>query len=503
MTGPATTLIRAGRAVALGGATGRHVLTTDAWAALPEALAAEPRLALLGLWGEAALVHAAFLDEESEEVLLASTDGAAYASLAPARPGAALMERAARDLWGIDAADAVDHRPWLDHGRWPVTAPFSARPRPRDGAAPQPTFLPVEGEGIHTIPVGPIHAGIIEPGHFRFHVQGEAVVRLEVRLGYVHKGTLGLMRGKSPRTASVFPGRISGDSTVAHSLAFARAAEAATGHTPPARAVWLRAVLAECERIANHLNDWGFVCNDASFAFPHARTGYLREGLLRACEAAFGHRLMMDRVLPGGVATDLSAPGIAALRAATAAIAAEAPGLLRIYDNHASLQDRMVGTGIVATHLAARYAAGGVVGRASGRGFDARRLPGSAPYDDLDFAIPVLPGGDVDTRVRVRVAEITASLGLVARLLDGLPEGPIYAPLPIRAGEGIALVEGFRGDVLHWLRLDDGGLIEACFARDPSWFHWPLLEAAVEGNIVADFPLINKSINASYSGVDL
>ncbi len=494
----ASALIRGGASVA----SGRTLLSAEAWSALPEALAAEPRLALLGLWGEPGLVHAAFLDEEADGLLLASS-AAPYASLAAVRPGAALMERAARDLWGIDAHDATDRRPWLDHGRWPVTAPLSARPRPRDGAAPQPSFLPAEGEGVHTIPVGPIHAGIIEPGHFRFHVQGEAVVRLEVRLGYVHKGTLGLMRGKSPRTAAPFPARISGDSTVAHSLAFARAAEAATNHAPPPRAIWLRAAMLECERVANHLNDWGFVCNDASFAFPHARTGFLREGLLRGCEAAFGHRLMMDRVMPGGVALDLTDTGVAALRAALAAIGAEIPGLLRIYDSHASLADRVVGTGIIASNLATRYAAGGVVGRASGRGFDARRLPGSAPYDDLDFAIPVLPGGDVDARVRVRVAEIEASLGLLYQLLDGLPPGPIHAPLPIRAGEGMALVEGFRGDVMHWLRLDDGGLIEACFARDPSWFHWPLLEAAVEGDIVADFPLINKSINASYSGVDL
>lgn len=495
----ALALIRAAPQVA----SQRHLLTAEAWSALPAALADDPEVIFLGLWAEPGCVHAAFLHPEDGVPVIASTLGETYASLAQARPGAGLMERAARDLWGVDAVDAPDRRPWLDHGRWPMTAPMGPRPLPRSGAAPQPQFRTAEGEGIHIIPVGPIHAGIIEPGHFRFHVQGEVVVRLEARLGYVHKGILGLMRAKSPRAAVQFAARVSGDSTVAHALAFCRAAEAATETPAPPRAVALRAVMAECERLANHLGDWGAICNDAAFAWPLAQAGLLRERMLRACEAAFGHRLMMDRVLPGGVATDLGAAGAAALRAVLAEVAAETPALLRIYETHASLQDRVVGTGLISTSLAARFGAGGVVGRASGRGFDARRMPGYAPYDAIDFTVPVLPSGDVDARVRVRVAEIEASLRLVARLLDALPTGPIHIPLPIRAGEGLAMTEGFRGDVLHWLRLDDGGLIEASFIRDPSWFHWPLLEAAIEGNIVADFPIINKSINASYSGVDL
>ena len=481
----------------------RHLLSAEAWAALPATLADDAEMIFLGLWAEPGCVHAAFLHPEDGVPLVASCLGESYASLALARPGAGLMERAARDLWGVDALDAADRRPWLDHGRWPTTTPLAARPLPREGSAPQQIFRPVEGEGIHTIPVGPIHAGIIEPGHFRFHVQGEVVVRLEVRLGYVHKGTLGLMRGKSPRAAVPFAARVSGDTTVAHAIAFCRAAEAATETPSPPRATVLRAVMAELERLANHLGDWGAICNDAAFAWPLARAGLLRERVLRACEAAFGHRLMMDRVLPGGVAMELTAEGTATLRAMLAEIEAEWPGLQRVYETHASLQDRVVGTGIIAASLAARFGAGGVVGRASGRGFDARRMPGYAPYDALDFNVPVLPGGDVDARVRVRVAEVEAAIGLLHRLLDTLPAGPIYTPLPIRAGEGLAMVEGFRGDVLHWLRLDDGGLIEACFIRDPSWFHWPLLEAAIEGNIVADFPIINKSVNASYSGVDL
>lgn len=501
----ASTLIRAGAPQGAQPAE-RYLLAAEAWARLPAALLAEPGLALLALWAEPGMVHAAFLEEASAVVLLASApaEDGRYAALSPARPGAIRFERMIRDLWGLTAEDAVDLRPWLDHGRWELAGPMSGQPAALPGAeAPQPAFLPVEGEGIHQIPVGPIHAGVIEPGHFRFHVQGEVVVRLEARLGYAHKGTLSLMLGKPPRAAAAFAARLSGDSTVAHGWAFAAAAEAALGVAVPPRAVALRGVMAELERVHNHLNDWGFICNDAAFAFPHARCGYLREGVLRACAAAFGHRLMMDRVLPGGVAPDIAAGGAAAILAALDAVEAEMPALLRIYDSHASLQDRMVGTGFLDPDHAARFAAGGFVGRGSGRGFDARLRPGYAPYDWLLPAIAVETGGDVDARVRVRVAELAASIGMVRRLLADLPAGETLAPLPALAGEGSALIEGFRGECLAWLRLDEGGVIRGLFLRDPSWLQWPLVEAAIEGNIVADFPLCNKSFNCSYSGVDL
>ncbi|HWT08139.1 MAG TPA: hydrogenase expression protein HypE [Roseomonas sp.] len=484
----------------------RFLLTAEAWSRLPAALAAEPGLALLALWAEPGLVHAAFLDEADAAVLLATApaEGGRYAALSPARPGAIRFERMIRDLWGLTAEGAVDLRPWLDHGRWPLAGPMSGAPVSLPGAEPpQPEFLPVEGEGIHQIPVGPIHAGVIEPGHFRFHIQGEVVVRLEARLGYKHKGTLGLMLGKSPRAAAAFPARLSGDSTVAFGWAFAAAAEAALGAAIPPRATALRGVMAELERIHNHLNDWGFVCNDAAFAFPHARCGFLREGVLRACAAAFGHRLMMDRILPGGVAPDIAPGGAEAILAALAAVEAEVPALLRIYDSHASLQDRVVGTGFLDPAHAARFAAGGFVGRGSGRAFDARLRTAYAPYDRLLPPVAVEAGGDVDARVRVRIAELGTSITLVRRLLAELPPGETLIPLPALAGEGAALVEGFRGECLAWVRLDEGGLIRGTFLRDPSWLQWPLLEAAIEGNIVADFPLCNKSFNCSYSGVDL
>lgn len=483
----------------------RYLLTPVNFAALRQALPLEPTLALLSLWAEPGLVHAAFFDEADGGLLLASCPApeGRYPALSPARPGAVRFERAIRDLWAMIAEDGVDLRPWLDHGRWPVLGPLSARPA-RNAAQPvPPEFLPVEGEGWHQIPVGPVHAGVIEPGHFRFSVQGELVVRLEQLLGYAHKGTLGLMTGKSPRAAARFAARLSGDSTVAHSLAFALAAEAAMETTPPPRAVLLRAAMLEIERIANHLNDWGFICNDAAFPYPHARCGVLREGLLRANAAAFGHRLMMDRIIPGGLALDIAEDGPAVILAALAAVEAELPSLVTIYESHASLQDRVLGTGILRPELAARFAAGGHVGRASGRAFDARRALPHAPYGQLGIALQVFTEGDVDARVRVRIAELQESIGLVRRLLASLEPGEIHVSLPQRGGEGVAAVESFRGEILTWMALDDGGLIRAVFPRDPSWLQWPLLEAAMEGNIVADFPLCNKSFNCTYSGVDL
>jgi len=480
----------------------RYRLDHQQWRALADRLASTD-WTLLGLWAETAEIHAALLDEHAREIAVASLacPDRRFPSLSGVRPSAQRLERAAQDLFGLTAEGLSDTRPWLDHGQW-KRRPFG------DGAAVQRPaaaydFLPVLGESLHQIPVGPVHAGIIEPGHFRFHCSGETVVRLEERLGYVHKGTETLMAAKSPAEAARLAARRSGDATVAHSLAFARAVEAALEIEAPPRAVWLRALMAELERIANHIGDVGAICNDASFILMQAQCTTLRERVLRAAEQCFGHRLMMDRVVPGGVASDLDETGGAGLRELVATIAQRWPELQGIYDERPSLLDRTVTTGTVRPALVRRFGAGGHVGRASGRGVDARRLPGYPPYDQLDFEVPMLTDGDVHSRVLVRFREVTASLGLISQILDRLPAGPIAVPVPARAGEGMALTESFRGDVLAWVRLDESGRIARAHARDPSWFQWPLLEAAIEGNIVADFPLCNKSFNCSYSGHDL
>ena len=484
----------------------RAVVDAAGWRLAADALR-DGRVTLLGLWGDRAAVHMALLDESAGNFGVLSLDCPAgrFPSIGAVHPPAIRLERAIRDLFGLEPEGAPDARPWLDHGRWDLAHPLDRSPRPRHREAAPYVFLPAEGESLHQIPVGPVHAGIIEPGHFRFTAGGETVVRLEERLGYVHKGIEKLMEGADLDRAAKLAGRTSGDSTVAYAIAFVRAAEAALGVEAPARGQWLRALMAELERLANHFGDIGAICNDASFALMHAHCAVLRERVLRAADAGFGHRLMRDCVVPGGAAVDLAPAGVAAIRALLDEAQRRFPPLVALYDNTASLQDRTVGTGVLRPELARRFGAGGYVGRASGRAFDARRSPGYAPYDRLKFAVPVREEGDVDARVWIRIREVEQSLDLIGQILERLPTGAIRAPLPSigQSAEGVALVEGFRGDVLIWLRLGGDGKVERCHLRDPSWFQWPLLEAAVEGNIVADFPLCNKSFNCSYSGHDL
>ncbi len=487
-------LLDSGVADAAHGPYPRAVVEASVWRNAAGRLASG-RLTLLGLWGETDAAHMALRDAQTGDVGVISIPcpEGRYPSVSARHPPALRLERALRDLHGLTPDGLPDPRPWLDHGR------------EGDGPAAPYAFLPVEGENLHQIAVGPVHAGIIEPGHFRFTASGETVVRLEARLGYTHKGVEALMAGAEIAQAALLAGRICGDSTVAYAFAFSRAVEAALGIAPPERAVWLRALMAELERLANHLGDIGAICNDAAFALPHAHTSVLREQVLRACDTAFGHRMMRDRIAPGGVTTDLAPQGAAALRGLLATLAKRFPAIVRVYDETPSLLDRTVGTGVLKPELARQYAAGGYVGRASGRDFDARQAMAYAPYDSLSFTAPSRTDGDVNARVWQRIDEVGQSLALIGQILDRLPEGPILAPQAPADGPcaGLGVVEGFRGDVLAWVRIGADGRIARCHMRDPSWFQWPLLEVAVEGNIVADFPLCNKSFNCAYSGHDL
>ena len=509
MTLPATALIRSGLAQ---GARPheRYLLEPESWGLLPRMLEAEPTLSLLSLWAEPGTVHAAFLDEragsEGCAVLLASVaarDGR-YAALSPARPGATLFERAVRDLWGLSAEGGTDARPWLDHGRWLFEAPLSAVPVRRSAPPTQPEFFLgiVPPRGTHVASVGPVRGLVAEPAQLRFLVEGDAVLRLEARLGYAHKNVVGAMLGKSPRAASRFAARVSGDSTVAHSWAFAAATENAVGAVPPPRALLLRALMAELERVANHLRDWARLCGVAGAPWLRDRCGAAREALLRACGAAFGSRLMMDCVVPGGVASDTAPAGATAIAAATAATRSALPGLAAEGEE---VFERLAGVGPVPASLAARFAAGGPSGRASGRGFDVRVALAQPPYDALPPVVTVLAAGDAAARLRVRVAELDESLRLVLLLLDRLDAEPgaLAAPLPVRAGEGTSFAEAFRGTALHWVSVDSAGLLRACFPCDPSWLQWPLLEAAMTRGDLADAAACALSFNPSCSGVDL
>ena len=482
-----------------------RTVTPDEWhqASLD---AAQGRAVLLSLWGEKAGVFMALLDAGTPfiRVLNLPCPQGAFPSVARHHPPAGRLERAIHDLFGLKPADAPDTRPWLNHGKWGLCHPMGGRMDTSD-APPAYSFLAAEGENLHEIPVGPVHAGIIEPGHFRFTANGETIVRLEERLGYTHKGVESLMEGADLAHAARLSGRISGDSTVAYGVAFSRAVEKASDMIAPPRAQALRGLMAELERIANHFGDIGAICNDASFSMIHAHCWVLREKVLRAAEACFGHRLMRDCVVPGGVAANIEPKGVSAVHMLLDDIDQRFPALINLYDFTPSLRDRTVSTGIVKHELVQQFGAGGYIGRASGRSFDARKTFGYHPYDNLSFDVPVLHAGDVDARVWIRIREVGQSLSLIRQILAGLPGGPVQSSIKQtgKKCEGYALVEGFRGDIFVWLRLDGMGRIARCHLRDPSWFQWPLLEAAVEGNIVADFPLCNKSFNCSYSGHDL
>jgi len=431
-----------------------------------------------------------------------------YPDLSLIFPAAGRMQRAAYDLMGV-RADADDERPWLRQSGWPA----DRFPLQRDFVAP-PTwepadeayaFVKVEGEGVHEIPVGPVHAGIIEPGHFRFQVVGEKVLRLEERLAYVHKGIEKRFEAMSVRDAFRLAGRISGDSTVAYAWAYAQAVEAIAAVTPPPRAAWLRALALERERVANHLGDLGYLGNDAGFAFGLAQFSRLKEDVLRLNQRAFGHRLMMDYVVPGGVALSVTAEHVTALREQSSTLRREIEILHHIYDDHDGVQDRFRACGRVSTSLAKALGLAGVAGRASGRPRDLRCDFARAPYDGLHVRRATRSEGDVAARVAVRFDEALESLRLIEVIVDAMSPGEHDIALPAigEYRQGLGYVEGWRGPVLVALETGPNESIRRCHPHDPSWSSWPVLEHAVIGNIVPDFPLINKSFNLSYSGHDL
>ena len=431
-----------------------------------------------------------------------------YPDLAADFPPAERMQRAVADLLGIHADPASAHRPWLRHAAWPETY-FPLR-READGGERYAAederydFVAVEGDGVHEIAVGPVHAGIIEPGHFRFSVVGEKVLRLEERLGYVHKGIDKRFEGMTVAAGARLAARVSGDSTVAYGWAYCMAAEALCATEVPARAQWLRALALERERIANHLGDLGALGNDAAFAFGLAQFSRLRETWLRRNREVFGHRLGMDWIVPGGVAGDIPASTLAQLRDDCAALDGEVHRLQSIYDEHAGLQDRFVGTGRMDRDLAARLHCTGMAARASGLGTDLRAALPVAPYDRLGVHVARAAGGDVAALVALRFAELYESLRLIGDIARDVPDGAIRTHAGAAAPDafGAGAVEGWRGEVWVAIESDGQGRIRRAHCHDPSWQNWPALEHAIMGNIVADFPLINKSFNLSYAGHD-
>ncbi len=469
---------------------------------------------LLTLWatdqrdhGGGDLLRSAFLQPEGIVILeLELPDGAApYPRIDELFPAAARLQRAVHDLSG-PVPDGGDCRPWLRHGAWsdgesPLRRDFCGGTPDR---APYP-FVRVRGEGVHEIAVGPVHAGTIEPGHFRFSLVGEKVLRLEQRLGYAHKGIERRFTELDAVDARRLAARIAGDSTTAFAWAFCMAEESIRGLYAPPRALFLRALLLERERIANHLGDLGALGNDAGFGVGLAQFMRLKEDLLRANAGVFGARYPMEALITGGVAVDITPADVTLLQQQGHVLTDETRRLRAIYDEHAGMQDRFMGSGTVSEALARRLGMSGPAARASGIARDLRTDLPLPPYDSLAVHCASADSGDVAARVKVRFDELAESLRLCDELLDRLPSGAVCttpaAAMP--AGFGVGLIEGWRGPVFIALETAADGSIRRCHPHDPSWHNWPALEHAIVGDIVADFPLINKSFNLCYSGVDL
>lgn len=471
-----------------------------------------------GMWAdhqEDTLHLSACIEFEGDYVILLTVVFVASPVLpshTPYYPAADRMERHAQDMLGIVFSDHPDDRRWTRHLAWPdncypLRNDVSVLGEPQDETPPdgEYRFIKVQGASVYEIPVGPVHAGIIEPGHFRFSAAGEDILNLEQHLAYVHKGIEKIAVGRDAGGLARLAARVSGDSTVIHTWAACQAMERATHRSVPPRALALRAIMAERERIANHLGDIGAICNDVAFSFAIMQCSRLRENLSRQNYDLFGHRFMMDQIIPGGVKTDIEKDVVAQMCRDHINLRRELKALFDIFDDHPSLDERLLTTGVLTHKTAKQFGALGYVGKASNLGFDVRHDNPYAPYDQLDVKVPVFEDGDVAARMRVRMEEVLISIDLIDKLLTDLPAGDICNEwkAPHYAAEGIGIVEGWRGEIITYVRFDSEGSIARFFPRDPSWFIWPTLERMVLGNIVPDFPVCNKSVNGSYSGQDL
>ncbi len=430
----------------------------------------------------------------------------ALSSLATFHYPASRFEREIADLFGIAAEGHPDPRPLVRHGFWPSDY-FPLR---KDAVAREFTddgrsfpFTEVGGEGVYEIPVGPVHAGIIEPGHFRFSVVGETIIDMKSRLYFTHKGTEKLFEGRAPAAGVELAERISGDTTVGHALAFCQALEAATGVRVPERARYARVVLLELERFYNHVADFGMIANDTGYAVAHSHCFRIRERLLRLNKRLTGSRLLRGGIVPGGVGADMPA-GLD--------VPAEVEAALRDFDEIVGLTlentlvlDRLDGAGRLTTRTARDHGALGYVARASGIDTDVRRDHPFAAYDRLSFRVPVYESGDVKARTLARVDEARESVALIRQAVAQMPAGPLATPLPALPAfaPAFSLVEGWRGAIVHWVMGGADGRLSRVKVMDPSFLNWRPLSYALLKNIVPDFPLCNKSFNQSYSGNDL
>ena len=437
-----------------------------------------------------------------------SPEAPRFPSLSPQFPALNWQEREIQDWFGLEALNHPNPRRVALHDNWPEVHPL-LREFPVDEVLPafegeRHLFRPAEGEGVFQVPVGPVHAGIIEPGHFNFAVAGEPVLYLQIRLFYTHKGTEKLFE-HMPASQGVFLAEsISGDSSFSHAIAFCQAVENAGEITVPARARFMRTILLELERLYNHVGDIGAIATDVGFGVANAHAARLRELLMALNEEITGSRLLRGMARIGGVRHDWDWNQLAAIRDQTGRFEEDFAGLVHLLESSESMRDRLEHTGVLPPDKARDLGVVGVAGRASGVDQDVRRDHPYAAYERFAVHVPLFETGDVWHRMQVRIHEARESVRLLRAALKELPEGEIRARRgglePGRCGLGV--VEGWRGEILHWVRAGIDGRLDRCKIKDPSLNNWPALVEAIQGNIIADFPVINKSFNLSYSGTD-
>jgi Ni,Fe-hydrogenase III large subunit/Ni,Fe-hydrogenase III component G len=437
-------------------------------------------------------------------------DRAGFPSIAARHPAVNWFEREIADYFGLEPEGHPNpfpvalHEDWPD-GAWALRKDFAPdRPVPRTSGSLHP-YRPVTGEGVFHVPVGPVHAGIIEPGHFRFGVAGEPVLYLQLRLFYVHKGIEKRFERLPWRHGLFLAESISGDTAVGHALAYAHAIERLLGVEVPPRARYLRTVLLELERVYNHVADIGALATDVAFSVPASRAQLLREELVALQERLFGSRLLRGTVALGGVKCELTPGRRRELLGHLGRLNRDFDRLVTLLIDSGTFTDRVDGTGVLSKQVARDLGVVGMAGRASGLDVDLRRDQPHDAYGELSFSIPVEDGGDVRARLMVRAREVEQSLRILRQALEGLPEGSVAErlpdALPARAS-ALGWSEGWRGECLHWIETGDDGRLVRAKVTEPSFRNWPALAHAVPGNILPDFPVINKSFNLSYSGND-
>jgi Ni,Fe-hydrogenase III large subunit/Ni,Fe-hydrogenase III component G len=429
-------------------------------------------------------------------------------SLSAEIPALNWQEREIQDMFGIPLDAHPNPRRVALHDNWPAVHPlrkdFDLRTVLPEFEGERHVYRPALGEGVFQIPVGPVHAGIIEPGHFNFAVAGEPILYLQLRMFYTHKGTEKLFEGMPAERGVFLAESISGDSSFSHATAFCQAVERAGSIPVPRSAERIRAVLLELERIYNHVADIGAIATDVGFAVANAHASRLREMLFRLNEELTGSRLLRGMVCIGGVRRMWNDEQAGAIHRTMERFGSEFRHLIEMIHASDSTRDRLERTGTLTPEKARDLGIVGVAGRASGVDLDVRRDHPYGAYRRVQVAPPVYQAGDVFHRMQVRIDEVWTSLKLIHEFAGPPLTGePCHAVPQIPSGScALSAVEGWRGEILHWVRIGEGNRIERCKIKDPSLNNWPALVEAVQGNIVPDFPVINKSFNLSYSGTD-